>query len=375
MVSNNFCALPFGHTRIGTTGDFAVCCYHLTPEPYRININNNKIDHWLESDYLKEVKQSFRDGQQHPGCSTCWKSENLGLSSMRNRITNEYQILGVNESTNYPVNIEIQLGNLCNLKCLMCNENWSSSILAENIKLKINTHQQKDFQWSSEGFDNLEEIIAQGPRVLNIRGGEPFYNKDLLQIIENLSTKACNQTVLHITTNATQWSDRWTKALTRFKLIRIMFSIDAIGDLYEYIRFPASWTDTQTNINEMVKCSNIKPMVHCTVQNLNIGVIGSVIQWSKEKKLYLQLEQLSQPDWLILTNLPRQSKINAIQHLENVLQWDLPDYLKQQIVSYHTQITESLTESTDSLLWTQFRAHITLRDQHRNNSYKRFLLD
>lgn len=372
-IKNNFCSLPFGHTTVTTNGNFAVCCIHDAPADAQVNINNQKIDHWLKSEYLQEVKQAFRNNERPPGCNKCWNVEDLGQASMRNRTAKEYKILGVDESTEFPVNIEVQLGNLCNLSCLMCSEIFSSAILAENIKLKINKHNQDDFKWTDAGFENLQEIISTGPKVLTVIGGEPFYNKKFLSILESLPLEACRQTLLHIVTNATQWDQRWANALSKFKLVRMMFSIDGTESLYEYIRYPGVWETVNSNIDQIMSGANIKPLVNTTVQNLNIGSIGSIIEWSKEKNLYLQLVQLIQPSWLTITNLPRPLKIKAVDHLETVLTWDLTDHLQQQLGSYHTQLTNSLAQPDDLEAWATFQAQVGMRDSLRNNSYKRFL--
>ena len=319
------------------------------------------------------MRQAFRNGERHPGCNKCWNVEDLGQASMRNRTEKEYKILGVDEYTKFPVNIEVQLGNLCNLSCLMCSEVFSSAILAENIKLKINQHNQDDFKWSDTAFENLQNIISTGPKVLTVIGGEPFYNKKFLELLEFLPLESCRQTLLHIVTNCTQWNSRWADALNKFKLVRMMFSVDGTESLYEYIRYPAIWETTDSNIDQIVTGANIKPLVNTTVQNLNIGSIGSIIQWSKKKNLYLQLVQLIQPSWLTITNLPRHLKINAIAHLETVLEWDLTDHLRQQLTSYHTQLTDSLEYPDDLTAWAEFQTQIGLRDQLRNNSYTQFL--
>ena len=373
--SDNFCALPFGHTTITTNGNYAVCCIHKTPTDFQVNINHSELTQWLKSDYLQQVRQSFLNGERHPGCRTCWINEDLGQVSMRNTTATEYKILGVAKTTKIPVNIEIQLGNLCNLSCLMCDENNSSLILAENIKLKINQHSQEDFKWTEIGFKNLQDIISIGPKILTILGGEPFYNKKLLSILESLPQESCQNTLLHIATNATQWNPRWAEALKKFNLVRMMFSIDATESLYEYIRYPGVWKETNLNIDQIMSGNNIKPLVNTTIQNLNIGSIGTIIQWSKEKNLYLQLTQLRQPRWLTITNLPRHLKINAIAHLETVLEWDLTVYLKQQLTSYHTQLTDSLEYPDNLEYWIEFQTQIGLRDMVRNNSYKQFLPD
>jgi hypothetical protein len=224
MSANNFCALPFGQTTICTNGNFAVCCIHDAPAEFQVNINRDKLSQWLKSDYLQQVRQSFRNNERHPGCNSCWFHEDLGQASMRNRTAKEYKILGVTEFTELPVNIEVQLGNLCNLTCLMCSEKYSSAILAENIKLKINQHSQDDFKWSETAFENLQDIISTGPKVLTVIGGEPFYNKKFLSILETLPQESCRHTLLNIVTNATQRNDRWREALKKFKLVKMPLS-------------------------------------------------------------------------------------------------------------------------------------------------------
>lgn len=369
ISSDNFCALPFGHTLLTTVGDFSVCCLHHTPEKYKINILDG-YDAWNQSEYLNQVRQSFKDGEFHPGCSTCWQKEKLGEPSQRTRTKKEYQILQVTKETAAPINVEVQLGNLCNLRCLMCDEKFSSSILAENIQLGINQHTQQEFKWNDSAFKNLEDLISQGPKVLNIRGGEPMYNKQLLDIIENLPSDSCNKTLLHITTNGTQWSSRWKEAFKKFKLIRLMFSIDAVGDLYEYMRYPAKWSTVESNIVAMSEVGNVNPLIHCVLQNLNILSIGEIISWTKSRNLYLQIEPIDQPNWLSITNLPNDLKIKAIEHLNLVLTWELSDHLRQVLTACLTQLK---TSSLNTKQWKQFQTQISMRDSLRNNSHKRFL--
>jgi MoaA/NifB/PqqE/SkfB family radical SAM enzyme len=371
--SDNFCALPFGHTTVTTNGDFLVCCLHHVPAKDAVNINTAGFDRWNQSKYLNEVRNSFEKNQRHPGCISCWRKEDAGEPSMRTRTQQEYRILGITKKSTTPVNVEVQLGNLCNLKCLMCNDHQSSAILAENIQLGINRFDQRDFSWNETGFQNLRALVDSGTRVLNIRGGEPFYNKPLLDLIENLPEEKCARIMLHITTNATQWNDRWANAIKKFKLVRLMYSIDAVGDLYEYMRYPATWSVTESNVEQMSQLSNVRSMIHCVVQNLNCMSLRPLIEWAQEKNIYLQLEQLHHPSWLAMTNLPNTLKQQAINELETILSRDLENYLKIFLEMSRSQLVNSFAKPNDTELWNLFQSQIGLRDQHRNNSHRRFL--
>jgi organic radical activating enzyme len=371
-ISDIYCPLPFGHTLVQTNGSFQVCCQHKTPDKYLVNINQHPYRVWNQSQYLQEIQESFKNNQRHPGCHRCWKNEELGQPSQRTRQLTEYKLLKVIDCSQkiWPSVVEVQLGNLCNLKCLMCNEQDSSALLAENQQLGIAINQQTDFNWTNQGFDNLKQLLESRPKIINIRGGEPFYNKDLLHLIQNLPAESYQQSLLHITTNATRWSPEWKEALKKFKLVRLMLSIDAVDDLYEYIRFPGKWQDVVTNVADMKQCSNVKLLINAVVQNLNILNIGPLIKWSQEQNIHLELDQLSRPEYFVLTNLPDNLKTTACKHIQSVLATQLPDHIRNFLTNCLTQLTNS---KFDPVLWQQFQNIIDMRDTTRGNSYKEFL--
>jgi hypothetical protein len=371
-MPKNFCALPFHHTAIQTDGTYNICCQHKVPSEHALNIKTSKHIKWFQSDYVKNVQDSFLSDQRHPGCSSCWGHDDHNLTSMRQRVMKEYTILGIDTERPNVKYIEVNLGNLCNLKCLMCNEKESSAILAENIRLGINIQSQENFKWDDQAFTHLEQIIHQQPKVLNIRGGEPFYNKALLSLVRNIPDHQARQMMLHITTNATIWDDSWKDALSRFRLVRIMFSVDAVDDLYEYIRFPATWTTVRDNIQEINKCKNVISIIHCVVQNLNIGKLEPLIEWSMQVGIHLELDMLWAPMYLHITNLPSALKIEVLQNLKTLLDKQYPDHVMVFLKKCHQVLNESMSQ-TDNVMWNTFKQQIVPRDQLRENSYTKFL--
>jgi molybdenum cofactor biosynthesis enzyme MoaA len=366
----NFCALPFHHVQVRTNGDFNVCCVHDMSESQNLNINNCTVDEWRNSEYMAEITQSFLDDKRHTGCSDCWKKEDHGFVSLRQRTANEYKILKINVDERKITNVEIGLSNQCNLTCHMCNENESSAILAENVKLGINLKLQKDFKWSDQGYQNLQALLMQNPKLVNIKGGEPFYVKKLLELIENIPEERAGTMALHITTNATMWSNRWHEALKKFKLIRFMFSIDATGDLYEYMRFPGNWETVQSNIDAICKLPNAQFLVHCVVQNLNIGSLGHLINWCKDKSLWLNFDLLDQPQYLKITNLSEQQKSKALLHLKNIDRSTLEPHHIQTIDNSIKLLESCYTETAE---WNEFVKNISMRDRVRGNNYREFI--
>ena len=369
----HYCAMPFNHVAIATNGDYQVCCIHPVPAEHRKNINHVSLDEWLQNPYLEEVKSAFAQDQLHPGCQSCWQQESAGAQSLRQVQAKEYKIIGAKPQQSKVLNVEAAVGNLCNLSCVMCNEHNSSAILAENQQLGIAIADQRDFFWSESAFENLQHILDCQPRVVNLRGGEPMYNKRILQLIENFPSDKLNNTLLHLTTNATTWTVPWQQALSKFKAVRMMLSVDAVGDLAEYIRYPVKFVQVEHNIKQIIKCNNIKPVIHATVQNLNIMRIGELIAWGQHMNIPLMLSMLVQPDHLEITNLPPVLKQQAVEHLSHVLSQDLDAHTQLEITAYKTALETSLQQPFDQLRWQRFVDNISRRDAVRKNSHKDFL--
>ena len=149
-----------------------------------------------------------------------------------------------------------------------------------------------------------------------------------------------------------------------------MLSVDAVDELSEYIRYPGKFAQVEHNIKQIIKCDNIKPVIHATVQNLNIMCIDQVIQWAKRMNIYLMLDLLVQPEYLEITNLPPVLKQQAIDHLHTVLAQDLDPHIQSEISAYKTALE---TAVFDPQRWKQFVDNISRRDAVRKNSHKDFL--
>lgn len=366
----NYCAMPFNHVSIDTTGDYRICCMHPVPAEFKKNINQTKIDQWLQDPYLAEVQQAFAVDQQHPGCKHCWQQEANGAQSMRETQAREYTILGAKPHEVKVLNVEAAVGNLCNFSCVMCNEDASSSLLAENKKLGIAIKSQNEFTWTDTAFENLQQILDHSPRIVNLRGGETLYNKNILRLLAKFPDDKLKKTLLHVTTNASIWTPAWADALSKFKSVRIMFSVDAVGKLFEYIRYPGQFDQVEQNISQIVKCKNVKPVIHATVQNLNIMHLGELIKWADQMHIHLMLDSLVQPEWFSMTNLPPVLKQQTIDHLNTVLTQDLDAHIQSEITAYKTAME---TATFDPQRWQQFVDDVSRRDAVRGNSHRDFL--
>jgi organic radical activating enzyme len=352
---------------VDTRGRYQVCCYHKRQD--KELLASTLPRQWFEGNYMTELREAFQKDQQHPGCESCWQQEQQGQQSLRLRSHKEYRMLGIANTESFRmVNAEIQLGNLCNLSCIMCDEQESSGVLAENARLGINILQQKDFRWDNDAWQNLDDLLTSTQfRVLNLRGGEPLYNRKLRDIISKMTDEQCYNTVLHITTNATLWNSQWTDLLSRFRMVRIMLSIDAVGKVYEYIRRPASWHDVCNNVERMMQQKNLHLMVHCVVQNLNIQHLKPLILWCQERSLYLEFDRLQYPHILALSNLPEPELEKARAHIQDCLSICQDTQTKKFLEVTAEELRDTKFDAEN---WHQLQKHLHRRDQLRGISHE-----
>lgn len=377
-MSKYFCPLPFRHVHLKSNGDFNVCCRHIVPEDKKMNVINHRYNDWVESEYHLEVRNTFLQGKRHPGCHDCWQAEDNGFQSFRKKASLDYQIVDSKKDYNLfkPLIIEIVVTNKCNLRCFMCSENNSSSILNENIKLGVNKKSHKDYIWTKSSFDSLKDLLEQQPKIINILGGEPFLITELYDILNGMNSNQASKIALHITTNATTFSKKWKQLLEKFRFVRVMFSVDATNDLYNYMRYPGIFTDVEKNITEIISLPNTKPLINCVIQNLNILYLKDIILFAKKLNIWLNLSILSTPNYLQFFNLPDHLKSAALENVQDAIKLVKND--NDPSVFRHKEQLESIvaklqTEKFDNHMWNQFISFVEPRDKNRKTNHKQFL--
>lgn len=168
-------------------------------------------------------------------CQICVKEETLGLNCGHKSASNNYITDRLVYNQSGPGFITFQISWLCNLACVVCGPGASTKWRSEqgvvgNISITA---------------DQLRAIIRtldlSNLHTVHVFGGEPMLNSINRVILEELEEYAHNITVWY-DTNATAIPDADTLRLwEKFKMIRIKFSIDAVGSAFEYLRWPGRW--------------------------------------------------------------------------------------------------------------------------------------
>ena len=331
----------------------------------KYNLKTHTIQDWWNSDWLNNIRQQMLAGEQPAECTACWTQESIGAESHRQKTNKDYKIYeqyaaATLEHLGYPaalpVEAELNITNLCNLKCYYCSEVESSSILAENRVLKITSSNPRDYRITEHEVDQIKQWLHSSPRLVTIIGGEPLMVPEIKRLLQYAKdNELTKNTLLHITTNGTRFDQEWYEILCSFEQVRLMVSIDSVGDVNNYIRSGSKWEEIAVNTHMMSSIPNVEFMVHAVLTNLNILSIGSLIEWCHMYNYYLDVDAATEPPIMQVNNLPQPLLDLAYHRLTAVRGMNM-----QADKILH------MVENLQSVeLWLEFQAEITMRDQVR----------
>jgi hypothetical protein len=205
-----------------------------------------------------------------------------------------------NEDGSLPVNIpyfDLRLGNMCQLKCVMCSPHDSSAWIKEwklqypkykTVELKQDQQWNSDFDytWYKKGsFLNDMRLQAYNIRELYFAGGEPLLIPEHYKILEFMvETGASHNCILRYNSNGLELPEKLFELWNHFKQVKFNFSVDAVGERNDYIRYPSKWIDVVANLERLDDTpDNITVNIACAVQLLNVLNVPDLVHWKEEK--------------------------------------------------------------------------------------------
>lgn len=219
------------------------------------------------------------------GCWECEQLEKAGLQSFRQSTIKKF---GISKNVSGPKRIDLLFDRSCNLACVTCGpENstlWSKHLKDNNLPVKVysqNTHVDKIYEiLKSLDLSNLETIQFCGGETLL---GNTYWKT--AEFIADLVPNAKEKIELGFQTNGTQTIDeKYYKTIEKFRLVKFLFSIDGTNDRFEYLRWPASWsqvTDNMMDLSEKLPV-NVMFFIQEVTSCLNLFYYNEVPTWVKQ---------------------------------------------------------------------------------------------
>ena len=324
MNPKTFCIIPWTHARISTNGALDPCCKISTAFPKQnINTVGDFDQDWWNGPDMQQLRQDLAQGTKTKYCDTCWNDEAAGKSSLRQeynkRLSKHTDLRAISSSKTYiskhlPIGLDLDLGNICNFKCMMCTPKNSSRIQTEkkqhSSKFKelvfLPIDPEFNFGWPDQAqFQTLFKHIAPNVKILQLKGGEPLLIKDMMATIKLVEDK--RNTIISITTNGSvEFDDDFVDQLSQFQRAWLCVSVDGIEEHSEYVRYGSHWPTVHNTISKLSKLANCTFRINTVLQFYSALTFPRIADYAIDNNLDMEILFCYTPDFLsIHSMLPR----------------------------------------------------------------------
>ena len=319
-IKSNICPLPWTHLEVDVNGGASPCCLYKGNIP-NVKVYETDLKTIQKNEYMEKLRHKFKNGERPLGCESCWQEEDAGKTSKRMnsiyKMRNSLKDWTPNSEPTLKF-IDFKLGNVCNLKCRICGS-WSSSKWAqeeldygENPVAKKNLKEGGWPKRQPQFFDDIKEYLADA-EYFEFTGGEPFMIRDHFKILMHCVEKGYAKNIdIHYNTNGTHLPPRDIFDLWKyFKRVEIAFSIDDVGEQFQYQRHPANWKEVNHNLVEFktYQTQNMEFQICTTISIFNIFSLAKIALWvAQYQPKFFYVNTCFDPDYFNIQTLPKQIK-------------------------------------------------------------------
>ena len=249
MKTHNFCPAPFRQLCINPHGELSPCCMVNDPGDGFGKLTEDIGGSLQELKKQKDWKKFLKKHIKNEMPTLCEDACGIHYPSEYHNQWQWAESEGWKHKTHNVKRADIAFSNLCNLSCTMCSASFSS----EWIKISSKLYGKIPFSpWNFSETQVIElanEVSSCD--IVNIKGGEPFFNPRLKIFLKELADKNLN-VHLPILTNGTVIDDEALEQFSRFNVKpTYVVSLETTdNNLYKFIRGGKySFDDVSKNVN------------------------------------------------------------------------------------------------------------------------------
>jgi hypothetical protein len=368
-MSKTFCPIPWIFQAVRNNGDIRICCQanvtenqgvvrHPDGTPY--NAGRDNMEEARNAELMKTVRQNMLEGIWSEECGRCMKEELAGLNSRRQyelenwkfNFDDAVEVTAADGTIESPsLNYyDLRFGNLCNLACRMCGptdshtwyEQWleyhggdsyedthGTVKLTRNEKGRLCT---TDYDWhDSETFwDQLETNIPNIEHVY-MAGGEPMMIERHYEFLQKcIDMDRAKHIIIEYNTNMSNLPNRVLDMWTHFKQVRVGASIDGMGPVVEYQRWPLKWSSAYKNLQKLDEYAsnnkNIIAWIAFTVTAYNVWHVPEFMWWKLKESGFKAINSTKKRPIIThhVAHGPKRANIKL-----------LPEDIKKELANYY----------------------------------------
>jgi molybdenum cofactor biosynthesis enzyme MoaA len=179
--------------------------------------------------------------------------------------------------------------------------------------------------WPRENQQFWQQIdnVLTDIRYIEFTGGEPFMIDQHFDMLQGIIDRGiADQVEIHYNTNGTQVPARSIDIWPHFKTVEVAFSIDDLGERFEYQRTNAKWEEVEDNIARFKFLRQTMPnlQLQCcsTVNVFNVRYIDELARWIVLQGFDFVYWNMMHDAWYFsIATLPDAAKAALTEHLRS----------------------------------------------------------
>lgn len=280
------CRAPFTSLFLDQHGTVRPCCKS-TLELGSVT-KERLVDIW-NGEKTVQLREAMTRGDLSLGCHEC--ASHVGAGERELAFARRFDDLPLDHPAG-PVQLELALSNACNLECIMCYGDCSST-----IRTKREHRPPLPKVYGDEFFDELEDVLP-GLRQVEFFGGEPFLGRETGHLMDRLA-RLERPPAVRVTTNGTVWNERVREIVRRLR-ISLVVSVDgATPETFERVRRGARWSEVRANLDDM------RELTRETGASLSLAYCLMPQNWRDFPAVLRLGESLEASVWVNTVTLPR----------------------------------------------------------------------
>lgn len=246
---------------------------------------------------LEKMRGEMSQGKWPKQCVNCRAKESKNLLSARQKAVEKYN--NIQDTTVELKKITFRVGNICNLRCIMCgpwaSNQWYDDYVELNdsseFKNNQNTYQLEKNKnkytilrenLNADNWESVIEVVKSNISTLekiSFHGGEPLVSKIHYKILDFLIKSGyCKNVELEYHTNLYQVPAKFFNDISLFKHTTVHVSLDGVGDINDAIRWPSKYSKIIENIEIIKQCANVTIGCNHTISNLNFEHVTEFLE-------------------------------------------------------------------------------------------------
>lgn len=376
----SYCRLAWSHAFIGPGGQVKPCCrFRSNTVPANQNLNQGRdLKENLQSAFMEDLRTEMTAGKSISGCQRCYEEEQSGKGKSLRQIYNRDEFIHhdlpfFQQELRY---LELSSSNLCNLACRMCEPRYSVRWARDWERLY-----DKKTDYGSVRTVDVEKILPYLKHIRHVKftGGEPLLIPEYTKILEEIVDQGnASKVFLNYSTNLTVFpSDELLSLWEKFSHVEIAFSLDGIGPVNEYIRYPSKWSVVEKNIENLLRLSrtmNVRCGLRSTIMIYNIFDVPNIFNWWRDKVDLHYREPFDDASWFNPTHVtfPQHLSLRVLpQELKRLVEAEYKRVdISPRVNGFLRHLCGYMNAEDDSYLLPEFLRFTNELDRFRNQDFR-----